>query len=101
MTSTATSTSGVMLDTPRGIQMFGLLQARSRLHLEIKTNLKFRQSTLAALQRSGITDKRSKWAALVDLNRHIASQGGPHDTLGLSLQKWLAEAGKPHAIHPF
>jgi hypothetical protein len=89
----------IMLDTPAQINMFGLLQARGRLHMEIKTGMKFRQSTLAALQRNGLTTARSKWAALVDLNRYIGDAGGPADRMALDLQKWLAEQGKPHAIH--
>lgn len=67
-----------VISTPEGIEMFGLLQARGRLHLEIK-GLKFRQSTLAALQRAGITSKRTRKGALTDLNAHIAQLGGPPD----------------------
>lgn len=86
-----------MLDRPEQIAMFGLLQARGRLHLEVR-GLGFRSSTLAALKRAGISDARTKWAALWDLNRHIASLGGPPDGLSLDLQKWLAQQGKAHAV---
>lgn len=70
---------GFVLDKPSQIEMFGLLQARGRLHLEIK-GIRFRQSTLAALQRAGITKARTRAKALEDLNRHIESLGGPADT---------------------
>lgn len=59
--------NGTVLDTPEDIQMFGLLQAAHRLSLEINTGMKFRQSTLSALQRAGITTKKTKKAALNDL----------------------------------
>lgn len=59
--------NGTMLDRPEQIQMFALLQAAHRLSLEIKTGMKFRQSTLAAVQRAGITTKKTKKGALVDL----------------------------------
>jgi hypothetical protein len=98
MTTTAFSTTGHVIDTPAGIEMFGLLQARGRLHLELR-GLGFRASTLKPLQRVGITSRGTKWGALVDLNRHIRALGGPHDRGMLALQKHLAEEGKPHAIH--
>ena len=62
-----TQGDGTMLDRPEQIQMFALLQAAYRLSLEIRTGLKFRQSTLAAVQRAGITTKKTKKGALVDL----------------------------------
>ncbi len=70
----------VVLDKPEEIKMFGLLQARARLHIEMNTGMGFRQSTLGALQRAGITDKRTKKGALADLNQLIAAHGGPEDT---------------------
>jgi len=88
----------IILDKPDQIAMFGLLQLRSRLHLEIKTGMHFRVSTLAAMKARGLTATRSKWVALCDLNRYIKEHGGPHDTLGVDLQKWLAQQGKPHEI---
>lgn len=57
----------IILDTPDQIQMFALLQSAYRLSLEINTGLKYRQSTLSALRRAGITDKRTKRGALLDL----------------------------------
>lgn len=73
------SGKGYILDQPHQIKMFGLLATRGRLHLELK-GLKFKQSTLAALQRAGITTARTKAKALVDLNAYIESLGGPPDT---------------------
>lgn len=69
----------VVLDTPDGIAMYGFLQARGRLHLEM-SGLTFRQSTIAALQRAGITEARTRQKAHDDLNEHIAKLGGPDDT---------------------
>lgn len=57
----------VVIDTPEGIQMFALLQVTHRLALEINTGLKFRQSSLAAVQRAGYTSKRTKKSALKDM----------------------------------
>lgn len=34
-----------------GLEVFGLIQAKHRLHLEITTGMTFRQSTLAAVNR--------------------------------------------------
>ena len=65
--------NGTMLDTPEDIQMFAYLQAAYRLSLEIRTGLKFRQSTLAAVQRAGITTKRTKKGGLRDLIAFIQS----------------------------
>lgn len=69
----------IILDTPEQIAMFGLLAMRGRLHIEINTGVKFRQSSLTALQQAGITSKRTKKGALADLNAHIESLGGPAD----------------------
>jgi hypothetical protein len=68
----------IILDTPDEINMFALLSMRGRLHLEIK-GIMFRQSTLKALQRQGITKARTRKGALADLNAHIAKLGGPED----------------------
>lgn len=57
----------VVLDTPEQINMFAILQATHRLALEINTGLKFRQSTLSALQHAGYTNKRTKKGALRDM----------------------------------
>jgi hypothetical protein len=57
----------IILDQPEQIQMFAYLQSLHRLALEINTGLKFRQSTLAAVQNAGITSKRTKKGALKDL----------------------------------
>lgn len=65
-----------VLDTPSQIQAFGLLQLIHRLALEINTSMKFRQSTLAVVQRLAfevdgtevpVTNKRTKKGALKDL----------------------------------
>lgn len=72
-----------VVNTPEGITMYRLLAMRGRLHLELK-GLGFRQSTLAALQREGITSKRTKKGALADLNAHIESLGGPADRRSVS-----------------
>lgn len=72
------SGKGFILDKPHQIKMFGLLAARGRLHIEM-SGLKFRQSTLTALQNAGITKARTKAKALVDLNAYIESLGGPPD----------------------
>lgn len=72
-------TNGFVIDTPDGIHMFALLQARGRLHIEMH-GLKFRQSTLAGLQRAGITTKRTRKGALADLNAEIERLGGPSDS---------------------
>jgi len=67
-----------IITEPDEIRMFSLLSMRGRLHLELK-GIQFGKSTLAALQRQGITTKRTKKAALIDLNNYIESLGGPAD----------------------
>lgn len=89
-----------VVDTPSGLKMFGLLQARHRLHLEIGSGMSFRQSTVAALQRAGVTDSRNRWTALYDVNRAISAAGGPADTQSLALQRALAGQGKPSSYPP-
>lgn len=56
-----------VIDTPEGLHAFALLQTIHRLALEINTGLKFRQSTLAAVQRAGYTAKKTKKGALQDM----------------------------------
>lgn len=66
----------IALTTPAQMTAFGLLQLMYRLALECNTSLKFRQSTLAVVQRLAfevdgemvpITTKRTKKGALKDL----------------------------------
>lgn len=77
-----------VIDTPEGIQMFALLQVTHRLALEINTGLKFRQSSLAAVQRAGYTTKRTKKGALQDMVTLIQSMRAdwePSDTITRAL----------------
>jgi hypothetical protein len=76
---TKINNESIVIDTPDGIEMFRLLSMRGRLHIEIDTGMKFRVSTLAAMQRQGLTTKRTKIGALADLNAKIAELGGPAD----------------------
>lgn len=55
------------IDTPEGIRMFGLLQIAHRLALEVNTGMGFRQSSLAAAKRAGLTTKSTKKGALRDV----------------------------------
>lgn len=80
--------NGTMLDQPEQIQMFALLQAAHRLSLEINTGMKFRQSTLAAVQRAGITTKKTKKAALKDLVAAIVEANPNFEPAG-SMQRAL------------
>lgn len=53
----------IIIDTPEGMAHFAMAQCISRLRLETATSLKFRQSTLAAVQRAyGITSRTKKGA---------------------------------------
>jgi hypothetical protein len=90
MTDQPTQQPAIVLDTPEQIQMFALLQAAYRLALEINSPLKFRQSTLAALQHAGITSKRTKKGALEDLvlkikKEHNDPNWEPKDSLARAL----------------
>lgn len=94
-------TDTIVLDTPEKVRMFGLLQIRHKLHLEIKTGMPFSNrgaSTLQVLRAHGIYAGRSRWAGLWALNRTIAEEGGPSDSGCLKLQRLLAERGKPYAV---
>ncbi len=69
---TTTQESAIVLDTPPQIAAAGILQLIYRLALEINNGMKFRQSTLAIVQRLEIngkmvTSKRTKKGALKDL----------------------------------
>lgn len=68
----------IILDTPGEIQMFALLQARHRLKLEMK-GLKFRDSTIAAINRQFGTGLRTRKQALAFINKTIKDLGGPAD----------------------
>lgn len=71
----STETHGdVMMNTPEGIAFFQLLSMRGRLKIEIRTGMKASHgvSTLAACQRMGLTNKRTKRGALADLEAIIA-----------------------------
>lgn len=54
-----------------GMYVFALLQAAYRLSMEINNGMQFRQSTLAACQRAGLTVKSTKKGALADMVEHI------------------------------
>jgi len=62
----------VMIDKDWQIALFGLQQARGRLKIEAGTGVKFKQSTLKALQRAGYTKARTREAAIADLDALIA-----------------------------
>lgn len=68
-----------VIATPEGIAMARLLAIRSGLGLEIKTGMKMSRSysPLAILQREGITNKRTKRGAYIDLDAYIVDCGGP------------------------
>jgi hypothetical protein len=68
--SEVTESGAVILDTPEDIDFYVLLVHRGRLKMEI-LGITFRQSTLASCQRHGWTTKRTKKAALADLEALI------------------------------
>lgn len=86
----STDENGTMLDRPEQIQMFALLQSAHRLSLEINTGMKFRQSTLAAVQRAGITTKKTKKAALKDLVAAII-EANPNYVPGATMLRALGK----------
>lgn len=70
--------SAAYIDTPEGIEMWGLLSFRALLAIEIRTGLKHsRGSVLAAARRQGLTTQRTKAGAYADINALIVSKGGP------------------------
>lgn len=86
----------MMLTEPSQIQAFGLLQLMHRLALEINTTMKFRQSSLAVVQRLAfevdgelvpITDKRTKKGALRDLVAVYIQYVDPTYVPGDTIQK--------------
>lgn len=50
----------IILDTPEQIEMFAWLQVKYRLKIEVESGGRFRQSTLAAVNRALGTTFRSK-----------------------------------------
>jgi hypothetical protein len=67
----------VMLDTPEQIHMFGLLQARGRLKLELK-GIRFKQSTIAAINRAYGQNLRTRKQALAFLEKTIEEYKTEH-----------------------
>lgn len=64
----------IILDTPEQIRMFGLLQIKYRLKLEVETGLKFRQSTLKAANYVLGTNYRRKAQALAAIIEYIEQE---------------------------
>jgi hypothetical protein len=67
----------VMLDTPEQIQMFALLQCRGRLQLELK-GLRFKQSTIQAINRAYGQNLRTRKAALEFIEKTIDEYKAEH-----------------------
>lgn len=91
------SNEPIILDQPHQIAMYRLLVLRHRLHLELKTAMRFKPSTLVAMRAMGLTDTRDRWTALYDVNQAIAASGGPADSQSLALQKLLNQVYPPKA----
>jgi hypothetical protein len=76
-----TSTGAIVAEGPEGVALYRLLTIRRGLKLEIETGMKLSRgiSTLAILQREGITAKRTKKGALADLEAYLAENyPAPH-----------------------
>lgn len=70
----------IMPNVPPYLIMPALLQARAMLKIEIKTGLRHSKgSILRKCQIAGVTEKRTKRGALVDVNEIIKALGGPED----------------------
>lgn len=73
MTTTQTAT---IIDTPEGMAHFAMCQCIGRLRIEVSTGMKFRQSTLAAVQHAYGIKGRTKRAALKELQALYAETYG-------------------------